>query len=89
MARNNTTLYLIVGILAIVVIYFVWVHTSKKSESYRHDAHEEVGDSDYQPVEDIDDDFEKVADEEAFNIGFGTGPGLYGSGRHTSEMVGN
>ena len=25
----------------------------------------------------------------AFEIGFGMGPGLYGSGRHTSEMVGN
>ncbi len=28
-------------------------------------------------------------DEEAFNQGFGMGPGVYGSGRHTSEMVGN
>jgi len=27
--------------------------------------------------------------EPAFEIGFGMGPGLYGSGRHTSEMVGN
>ena len=25
----------------------------------------------------------------AFQTGFGMGPGLYGSGRHSSEMVGN
>lgn len=42
--------------------------------------------------QDAVDDFQLlgVADEEpAFQIGFGMGPGLYGSGRHTSEMVGN
>ena len=50
-------------------------------------------DSSFELVGNSDDDqFQLlgVADEEpAFQIGFGMGPGLYGSGRHTSEMVGN
>lgn len=35
------------------------------------------------------DSFEMVGDYDgAFEEGFGMGPGLYGSGRHTSEMMG-
>jgi len=33
-------------------------------------------------------DPDEIDDEDAFAIGFGTGPGLYGSGRYTSEMLG-
>ena len=38
-----------------------------------------------------DDDFEiiEASEEPAFQVGFGMGQGVYGSGRHTSEMVGN
>jgi len=31
----------------------------------------------------------KPPPSDSFEIGFGMGPGLYGSGRHTSNMVGN
>ena len=31
----------------------------------------------------------KPSPSDSFEIGFGMGPGLYGSGRHTSNMVGN
>ena len=38
-----------------------------------------------------EDDIEIISqsDDPAFQLGFGMGPGLYGSGRHTSEMIGN
>jgi len=99
--KNNTFLYVIVGILALVAIYFVWQQTSKtkkkSAESYtpsgnikEHDM-ELVQQADSSEPDRPHDDFQLLdePDPAAFEIGFGMGPGIYGSGRHTSEMIGN
>lgn len=49
-------------------------------EGYRHSGMEPA--SDYEPINII----APPVTEEVFNLGFGMGPGLLGSGRHTSPM---
>ena len=104
MARsNNNTMLLIVVLLLLVGLglYCTWNRThdnKKKNESYSHSSKLRNEKSDIEFIEqsdqhaDIGDDFQLIGvagEEPAHQIGFGMGPGLYGSGRHTSEMVGN
>lgn len=98
--KNNTTLlFVVLGLLVIFGIYCAWdkKYDPEESESYINtrnvrDSNQDIEllqQADHEPVVDS---FELlgVADEEpAHQIGFGMGPGVYGSGRHTSEMIGN
>ena len=51
-------------------------------EGYRYSGMEPA--SDHDPIDIIAPPFT----DEVFALGFGMGPGLYGSGRHTSPMIG-
>ena len=90
MARGNNRWILIVLIALLVLfgVYTVW--GSQKSNSHEHKK-EEI---EYLPAPapaEAEDDIEiiEASEDPAFQVGFGMGPGLYGSGRHTSEMIGN
>ncbi len=89
MARSNT--WILIALVALLVIFGVYTICGKK-ENLVANVDEN---SDIEYVGDIDvgddGDIEIIeADEQpAFEIGFGMGPGLYGSGRATSEMIGN
>ena len=105
MARSNNNtllLFVVVGLLIIFGVYCVWERKPNlkynDSESYSHSKklrESRASKPDIEFIAQSDetvDDFQLlgVADENpAFQIGFGMGPGLYGSGRHSSEMVGN
>ena len=103
MARNNnnTLLLAIIGLIFIVGIYYTWGKKAESdSESYEDSKKASAPPSkpDVEFIQQGDgmqadpDSFELlgVADgTQAHQIGFGMGPGIYGSGRHTSEMVGN
>lgn len=89
MARSNT--WILIALVALLVIFGVYTICGKK-ENLVANVDEN---SDIEYVGDVDagddGDIELIeADEQpAFEIGFGMGPGLYGSGRATSEMIGN
>nr|QBK86543.1 MAG: hypothetical protein LCMAC102_03380 [Marseillevirus LCMAC102] len=91
MARNNNTLLLvIVGMLVLFAVYCAW---NKKYDSSKKDsfARPQAVDLEFiQQSDENEDEFQLLnQSDESFQIGFGMGPGLYGSGRHTSEMIGN
>lgn len=99
--NNTMILYVVLGLIVLFALYCVF--GKDKSESY--DSLDKKPKSQSSEVEFIDqgdggkhydnnppDAFELIgvaADEPAHQIGFGMGPGLYGSGRAESSMVGN
>jgi len=94
MARRNSTWLLIVLVVLLIAFgaYTVWGREGAKSETEASTPKAEI---EYVPPPDPGasqgDDIEiiEAAEEPAFQVGFGMGPGLYGSGRATSEMIGN
>jgi hypothetical protein len=60
-------------------------------EPQREHYEYELVPGDYEPYDNLDSiGYEAVGGpDENFQVGVGAGPGLYGSGRHTSEMIGN
>ena len=99
MKNNNTLVFLVLlGLLVALGVYCAWgkKHDSNKNESYSNaksvSSESSKSDIEYLPNPDTGDDgFELLGvapEEPAFQLGFGMGPGLYGSGRHTSEMFG-
>ena len=103
--NDNLLLFVVLGLLLIFGICCVWNKKCESDddnlEKFMNDGKkvkksqgppdiEFIGGSGHQEIE--VDAFELIgvaSEEPAHNIGFGMGPGLYGSGRHTSEMVGN
>ena len=92
MARNNT--WLLIALVALLVVFGLYAiqkpaEKFTEDEPIRYDSVDDdidfVGDS-----VDNSDDIELIEadDQPAFEIGFGIGPGIYGSGRATSEMLG-
>ena len=102
MVRSNNTLllFVVVGLLVIFGIYCIWEKKPNlnDSEKYSHSKRfreNRTSKSDIEFIaqsDEVVDDFQLLdvtGENPAFQIGFGMGPGLYGSGRHTSEMIGN
>ncbi len=102
MARGNSTWILVILVVLLVAfgVYTVWGKGSQDgtpTEEPKADIEyvgqpDSVGDSGGVPSGDPaggDIEIIEAEDDPAFQIGFGMGPGLYGSGRATSEMVGN
>ena len=95
MKWDNKTVILVVlvGFLVVLGIYFVL--NSKKYKKSKDKKKNEPSMELVQPADEIDDDSAEYVlqpddnGDDSFETGFGMGPGLYGSGRHTSEMVGN
>jgi len=95
MARGNNNTWLLI-ILVVVLIGF-GLYTMFGSAKHPKEGMTQPEEIEYVPQPDVnsqgapEDDMEiiEAAEEPAHQIGFGMGPGLYGSGRHTSEMVGN
>jgi len=105
MARGNSTWILVILVVLLVVfgVYTVWGKGSTEELGTPHEEIKADMDVVAQPdsvshpmahpmahaagPEDIE--IIEAADEPAFQVGFGMGPGLYGSGRATSEMIGN
>ena len=91
--RNNNLILLVLVVLVIVGLICMWNRNAYGSETYSTPKQlHEPNDIEFVDRADILDDFQLlgVADEEpAHQLQLGMGPGLYGSGRHTSEMVGN
>lgn len=101
MARGNST-WILVILVALLIAFGVYTVWGKRSQSQEDDDLKEEPKADIEYVGRPDSgrhpsgdpaggDIEiiEAEDEPAFQIGFGMGPGLYGSGRATSEMVGN
>lgn len=102
--NKQTLLYIIIGLLVIFALYSVY-GKNKKEDSEKYTSTKKVREDESgeemellptndgtQKHEDPEDDFQLLGvapEQPSHNIGFGMGPGLYGSGRHTSEMVGN
>lgn len=96
MARRNNKnmiLFFVIGILIAVGVYCVFYRKPEKFESKGGDV---TNDAELIPPPDGEEVVEsesgnfhllESADdvEAAFETGFGSGPGVYGSGRHTSE----
>lgn len=86
---NGNQIWILVVVVAVVLIglWFLSEQNSRKRalplEEYQH---EDVDDQ-YHLLHNDDDNYQIV--DNAFALGFGRGPGLYGSGRHTSELWGN
>jgi len=101
MKNNNNLIFLVLlGLLVALGVYCAWGkrHSSDESESYANanslrNEHSSQSDIEYlQKADEPEDGFELLGvapEEPAYEIGFGMGPGLLGSGRHTSEMIGN
>jgi hypothetical protein len=103
MSRDNNTLllYVLIGAIVVFAVYCIW--GKKHSEGYDPGNEQKASKSQKPDMELIDqgdggrvstppDSFELIgvaSDEPAFQLGFGMGPGLYGSGRAESSMVGN
>ena len=85
MAKSKNSLLIfgiIIAVLCIIVYFTVYNKKDKNNlETY-----------DYSLVDDKKVDFELIGiqdNNDAFELGFGMGPGVYGSGRQTSSMIGN
>lgn len=103
MARRSyrNFIAIVLAVLAVALIAYSCMggkSESKSSETVATHTEDQYPDSmPIQHVEDYtliaDDGIELIdqpeLDDGSFEVGFGMGPGLYGSGRHTSEMIGN
>lgn len=90
MAKNNVVLLVVlVCFLVLFGVYCAWDSPKKKNEQYSIDDSISQDENNEKMIN--GDDYELLGEEdfETFETGFGMGPGLYGSGRHTSEMIGN
>ena len=93
---SNTLLFLVIFFVLLAVgLSCAWTkkfNTSPKETMMRASTSgPEPPDGTLEMIESPDgaDSFEMVGDYDGvFEEGFGMGPGLYGSGRHTSEMLG-
>jgi|688.fasta_scaffold05356_12 hypothetical protein len=89
--KDNSVLYIFLGVLFIVcVICIIQKRENKSNEQYTAPPYKssdiEFLETTSKPVESA---YELLGNEyaqESFDVGFGMGPGLYGSGRHTVEM---
>jgi hypothetical protein len=79
MARGNDTIWIVLLILVAVVIGLYYFLNRPLYSNNKQST--EFNTQDFQLLE--------PPSDESFAEGFGMGPGLYGSGRHTSEMIGN
>lgn len=102
--NSNWLLIILVALVVGIGAYMVWGNSHSHQEHLGDIEYLPQPDSDGIPASYIpdnalkalnssqsDDNIEiiEASDQPAFEVGFGMGPGLYGSGRHTSEMVGN
>jgi hypothetical protein len=95
--RNNNIIIILIIVLVFGFACFMWSnqYKQKNNESYAQPKtvreSNVTPDIEYIPQSDEEDTqmIQQADQDPAFEIGFGMGPGLYGSGRHTSEMVGN
>lgn len=84
-------------IVILIVLIFVWVITINKQPTINKQSQEKYSTITQQnygngktPQNNTEDAYEILGNndvDEAFKLGFGMGPGIYGSGRHFSEMV--
>lgn len=86
---NNSDLLFLV----LVALFIIWaVYANKNNESPPPSVSTAMNDdrsSNYELINPREDAYELLGNvdvDEAFNLGFGMGPGIYGSGRHTFEM---
>lgn len=87
---NNSDLLFLV----LVALFIIWaVYANKNNESPPPSsistAMNDDRSSNYELINPREDAYELLGNvdvDEAFNLGFGMGPGIYGSGRHTFEM---
>lgn len=83
--NGNWILIVLVVLLIGFGIYITW----KKEDSQELGAQGAPKAQEGGPLKPDEIEIIEPADEPAFELGFGMGPGLYGSGRQTSEMIGN
>lgn len=105
MRKNAMIVYLLIGIFCVLLVYCIWNSYFKKENMTSVSDTKIVASPKVsqisqtsQPVSIQDELIEGPSSEseliqdvvqDAYTAGFGVGPGLYGSGRHTSEFVGN
>lgn len=88
---GNINLVLVI----LIVLVFVWAISINKQpqEKYSASISENLPQkySTAAPLDNRTEDAYEILgvnnEQEAFDLGFGMGPGIYGSGRHFSEMV--
>jgi len=83
--NGNWILIILVVLLIGFGIYITW----GKEGTNKHEGQETPSPQEGAPLKSDEIEIIEPADEPAFELGFGMGPGLYGSGRQTSEMIGN
>jgi hypothetical protein len=93
MNNKNNLFWIFMGLLLIVALYCYCTkkssETYKKSSQISNEGNFNLIQSE-QPNNNIDNfNLIDAEEDEYHNLQFGMGPGDYGSGRHTSEMVGN
>lgn len=82
--------FITVVLIVIIVIILLMSNKCSQGEIVGTEGIEGVEVIEDLPVsDDIDEIVIPTEDHSIIDVGFGTGPGLYGSGRYTSEMVGN
>jgi hypothetical protein len=86
--KDNSVLYIFLGILFIVcVICIIQKRDDKGNEMYTSPY--KSSDIEFLETPKSESSYDLLGNEysqDAFNLGFGMGPGLYGSGRQTAEM---
>jgi len=82
---GNINLVLVI----LIVLVFIWVISINKQpqEKYSAEKSPQKYSGSTPPPEDAYELLGVNNEQAAFDLGFGMGPGIYGSGRHFSEMV--
>jgi len=87
--KLNSKVVLIISLVAVVIICYYSTKKSNSSWNGTTDIHGIYNDSEpYEPQKQYE-LLDVPPEQPAHDLQFGMGPGVYGSGRHTSEMVGN
>lgn len=87
---KDKILYVLLGVLFVMCMICMLNKREYKAEKYTSPVEIEKKSNDIEFLENPQQSsYDLLGNEyaqEAFNLGFGMGPGIYGSGRHTAEM---
>lgn len=89
--KNETLIKVAIAGVAIIAI-ILYMRSMNNSDNNGETTEEYEVIEEVEGTNELEDDahfIDQAEDDTSFQLGLGVGPGLYGSGRHTSEMVGN